>query len=109
MELINGGVYKSGYRDFVLMFIGMKGEEPLWGMLHLDRHAIGGMTAIDFQHDNSGNFQFTEKELTKKWNLAFWEMLDGRLRIEKIDDLSFTEYPIGNLEPFRKGDVDEKR
>lgn len=93
---LNGAVYKNGYNEFVLCYIG----SDKWAMLHIDRHSIKGMSCPMFQHGENGQFAFTLKELEEKYNAKEWIRLDGRLRIEKIDDLSFVEYSNGKLEPI---------
>jgi len=111
VELINGGVYeRRSYRRFVLIFMGHKeidGEFiTLWGMLHIHRHAVPGMSCTMFQHGGKGGYLFTEKELEEDFDLKNWEFLDGRLCIEKIDESSFVEYTInGPLEPIEKSVV----
>lgn len=93
MKLVNGGVYNHGYRRFVLVYI--NGNK--WAMLHIERHATKCMSCPMFQYNGDGQFMFSEDELMLHWDSNEWELLDGRLRIEKIDDLSFVEYPNGNL------------
>jgi len=97
VEFINGAVYKCGVRTFVLIYI-----HPEWGMLHIGRHSTEGMSCPMLQHDSKGNFRFTINQLISEWNAHGWIMLDGRLRIEKIDDSSFVEYINGKLEPYNK-------
>ena len=92
MKFINGAVYKRGIWTFVLVYLDSK-----WGMLHIHRHDTKGMSAPMFQHGDNHKFQFTEKELIKNWGADNWIMLDGRLRIEKINDMSFVEYTNGEL------------
>ena len=96
MKLINGGIYQNGYRTFALI-----SAYPKWGMLHIERHVNAGMSAPMFQHDKNGQFLFTESELVEDWDAASWILLDGRLRIQKIDDLTFVEYSDGDLEPYK--------
>jgi len=101
MKFINGGVYKYQYQIFTLVFIDInKKGEPIWGMLCIDRHVKEGMSAPCFQFNNVNDFQFTSNELLLEFNADKWILLDGRLRIEKIDDMRFTEYTIGKLEPM---------
>lgn len=101
-KLINGGVYKNGLQTFVLVFF----DPNNWGMLYIHRHSIEVMSCPMFQHDENGSFCFTEEELKEKFNSDKWRMLDGRLRIEKIDpQFRLVEYPIvkngsGSLEEF---------
>jgi hypothetical protein len=95
MEPINGGVYKKGYRRFVLIYL--SGTDK-WGMLHIERHTNKGMSCPMFQHDATGEYSFTKEELCTHWKFDEWQLLDGRLRIEKIDGVSFTEYTRGDLE-----------
>lgn len=102
-ELVNGGVYKDGYRVFVLIFITTDRGTEQWGMLSIERHRVKGMSAPCFQRDAHGEYVFSEEELTDKFKRESWKRLDGRLRIEKIDNMSLVEYPYGDLEVM-KGD-----
>ena len=102
MQFLNGGVYKRGIWTFTLVQ-GIRG----WCMLHLHRSVRKGMTAPQFQHGQYGVFDFTEAELCQEWDAANWQLLDGRLRIQKIDDDTFTEYPLGNLIPMESIEAGE--
>lgn len=97
MKLINGGVYQGYHSIFVLVYFNGK-----WGMLFIGRHVEKGMSAPCFQFDKNGKCQFTEEELIKYYDADKWVLLDGRLRIEKIDDMSLVEYTNGILKPLEK-------
>ena len=108
VELINGAVYrkKDIGSHFVLIFAGLKNDEyrlVLWSMLHIGRSSIDGLSSPMYQHDEDGHYCFTEEELNKKFNRKDWVMLDGRLRIEKIDkEMRLVDYTIGGeLEELR--------
>ncbi len=105
MELINGGVYKTNMWTIVLVFFPCR-EDHKWGMLHINRHIVKGMSVPSFQGDGKGNYTFTDLELKEKYNSDDWLLLDGRLRIEKIDNMSLVDYARGNLESY---DLDRYR
>jgi len=97
----NGRVYKNGLKKFVLVYF----EDDKWGMLFIDRSAIKGLSCPMFQHDENHNHALTRQQLIEKYNAENWKKLDGRLRIEKIDDITLTEYPIGGeLEEIDQGE-----
>jgi len=98
MKLLNGRVYSGNYSIFVLIY-----NDGKYAMLHIDRHAIKGMSCPMFQNGNNHQAFHTEKELKEKFDSDSWEMLDGRLRIEKIDDMSFVDYPNGKLNVISSG------
>lgn len=97
MDLINGGVYEGDKLSskFVLIFLDLVNSEPMWGMMFLNRHEINGLTSLMFQHDVDGIWAFSEDDLRNKYDSDDWIMLDGRVRIEKINEMSFTEYVSG--------------
>ncbi len=100
MRLINGGVYKRSVWRFVLIYFCI--DEGKYGMLHLSRSMIDGMTCTMFQGDKEGKYLFTELELKEQWDSDTWVLLDGRLRIEKIDpEMRLVDYTIGELEPYK--------
>ena len=91
-KLIGGGVYKNGIQKFVLVYL----HSNKWCMLHIVRHQIETMSCLMFQHNNKGKFIFSERQLKIQFNSDKWILLDGRLRIEKIDPtFRMVEYTIG--------------
>ena len=100
IKFINGGDYKWQHRTFILVFVNCNDDGiPIWSMLYIERHTKKGMSAPGFQFNDSDCFQFTSDELILEFDAATWILLDGRLRIEKIDkEYSLVEYPIGFLE-----------
>ena len=97
MKLINGRVYSRGRFVFVLIYNNGK-----YSMLHIERHRIRGLSCPMFYTGENQQIFYTEKELREKFDLDSWEMLDGRLRIEKIDDMSLIEHTNGVLEIINK-------
>ena len=111
MILINGGVYERPYISvFALIYIGLKPvgdkRESCWGMLHIYRHQVSDMSCPMFQHNKYGSFSFTEQELRDEFNLDKWKFLDGRLRIEKIENCP-ADYPFGELVEYTKEKIAE--
>lgn len=98
MKLLNGGVYKSDKLGvFVLIY-----ETASWGLMKIDRSAIKGMSAPMFIHDKQGSAFFSERGLRYRFDSDNWKLLDGRLRIEKIDpEMSLVDYPNGELEEMK--------
>ena len=82
MKLQNGAVYSRNYRLFVLVYCGI----DKWMMVGVERHIEKGMSAPSVQHGKDGGFIFTKEELSDQFNSDGWKRLDGRLRIEKIED-----------------------
>ena len=119
-ELVSGAVYKRPYdSEFVLIYndhIKEGGQNVArYGMLYICRHDQKGMSCPMLQHGRNGEVWFTENQLRSDFNLDDWIVLDGRLRIEKIDPLmSFVEYSNGNLEKYNSTEelchyLDQKR
>ena len=94
MKLQNGAVYSRNYRLFVLVYCGI----DQWMMVGVERHREKGMSCPAVQHGKDDEFVFTEEELSVQFNSDGWTRLDGRLRIEKIDEMALVEYPNGTLE-----------
>lgn len=82
-------------------------DEKCWGMLNIHRHCRRGMSAPLFQSNRYGEIWFSEDELREKCDADDWQLLDGRLRIEKIDDMSFVEYPTKELDQLFLEDIPE--
>jgi hypothetical protein len=101
MELMNGGVYKHKHRTFALVYFY---HNDSYGMLSICEHVVEGMSAPGFQYDKEGEHQFTRDELINNWDAENWTLLDGRLRIEKIDkEMRLVGYTIGELEEYTGG------
>ena len=94
-ELFNGGVYRlDDFRIMTLLYIG----RDKFAMMSIGRSRQKGSSAPMFQFDKHGEFMFTLDELREHFGADRWVRLDGRLRLEKIDESTFVEYPIGELE-----------
>lgn len=99
MKLLNGGIYKHNRGTFALVYFY---HNDLYGMLSILEHVVEGMSAPTFQHDKEGEHQFTTDELINNWGAKDWTLLDGRLRIEKIDkEMRLVNYTIGELEEMK--------
>jgi len=100
MKLISGAIYKHNYRLFTLIFVSIMNEKPVYSMLYIHRSIYKYMSAPGFQFGIDDKWYFTEQELINDFKANEWIMMDGRLRIEKMDDSSFVDYTIG-------GELDE--
>ncbi len=109
VPLVSGGFYERGVEVFTLIFVDVKevdGENiSRYAMLHLCRHVVKGMTCPMFQHNKNGTQVFTKKELEEDFNLKDWKFLDGRLRVERIDEDSFIDYVINGSGPMEDNAV----
>ena len=88
--------YEGIWWDFVLVFLG--GDKMGYGMLHIMRHSDDSLSCPGFQHNEDGEFSFTEKELKEQFDSDKWVMIDGRLTTEKRDECWVGEY--NRFEPY---------
>ena len=98
-ELFNGGVYRRPWHSvFTLVYI----DGDRYGMLHVGPHRHPPHSCPSFHHDETGEYVFSEAELRDKFGADDWVLLDGRLRVEKMDwGMSACDYPLGGaLDPL---------
>ena len=80
-ELCNGYVYRYKYREFVLVWLGTKRGEPVFGRLFINGHEDRIHTTPIFHSDKYGRWEFTLDQLRRFYNADDWELVDMKLDI----------------------------